>query len=163
MDILEDVIIKKIKDTRVNRNSKNDLMQLIRLIDNSKLNSKNTDYRQIENLIAKVEEHKKECDSIWSNKNIESEEKYIKCKQKQNEIAQYMKDKINKETMYKIIHKLCHAHDYDYIARKLITILFKSSSEIFLGIFKDKKEKLLILSKSQNGELEIYGIKFTKK
>lgn len=145
MDILEEVITEKIPEIRDKRNSKKDLKQLIQVMDDIKYAG--ADRKQIPIIIKKVEEHNNDCKAIWAKDMIESEEKYTKCKKKQNEIAEYYRDNIKKETMYKIIYELCHSNDYDNIARKLITILFKSCSEVFLEMFNDKKEDLPILKR----------------
>ncbi|AGK96772.1 hypothetical protein [Clostridium pasteurianum] len=142
MDILEEVITEQTKNIRAKRNSKNDLMQLIRLIDKEEVSLSGADNRKIPNIITDTEEYNKDSKQIWSSDNLESSEKYIKCKTKQNELAEKYKDKVTKDTMYKIIHTLCHTNEYDHIARKLLTILFKTNSKTFLEIFQDKQEKL---------------------
>ncbi|AKA70162.1 hypothetical protein [Clostridium scatologenes] len=169
MDILEEVITEKIPEIRTKRNSNNNLKQLIQVMDDIKYAG--ADRKQIPVIIKKVEDHNNDCKAIWAKDMIESEEKYTKCKKKQNEIAEYYRDNIKKETMYKIIYELCHTSDYDHIARKLITILFKSCSKVFLEMFNDKKEDLSILKRlyrePQKGEkiIKIYDMNYiiTKK
>lgn len=152
MDLLEEIITENIPQIRKRRNGKklNDTKDLLQLIDKKNMKLTDADRKQINTLIEKCEELKKECDAIWKNENIESKEKWKKCEEKKLEISNHYKDNIKKETMYKIIHTLSKTNDYDHIARKLLTILFKSNSKQFLEIFKDKKEMLPRLKRINN-------------
>ena len=163
MDYLNKVLKKEKKSIRLKRRNSNGnpvvaLNQMLSKNKNIKISD--ADYHQIGRLIEKCIDLKRKCDQIWSLESIESEEKYTTTNQFKNElINEVSKLKVSPATIKKIINNFTKnpekiiskenepVFQLKSIQRKLLSILYKAHTDIFINLFEQNIDEIEILRK----------------
>ncbi|MBU3112141.1 hypothetical protein [Clostridium lacusfryxellense] len=185
MDYIETIIEKKYRKDKIKRRDSLDkgfstFTQMFTL--GSEIKMKNANKKQIDVIVNGVYNLKNETSKIWNNENLENTEKYKRANDlKNNYIKEISKMKVNAETIKKIIKNLDEAQqlkrknkgaeiiecELTGIARKLLSILFKSHTTEFIRIFAEHKEdipKLRLVHKNDDiiGKeiIKIYNLEY---
>lgn len=131
------------------------------IIDLFYVNSDNTRVRtyHITQIIELVSEYRAKCNLIWSSTSLNNSEKYFKCVDLKIDLLETIKKiKINTKTIYHII-KSCDKRKQ----RTIVGLLFEAKKEAFIELINQKKQKIDLLEINENGNFEIFGVKFLQK
>lgn len=117
------------------------------------------DFRQIYKINEIIASYKKENNKLWNDTNMSNSEKYFtSLDMRENLINHISKIKINETTIYRILKNVSNTQQI-----LMISILFNSYKNIFLSLIKEKKSDIHNLFLYENGDISIYGLKFSKK
>lgn len=131
------------------------------IIDLFHLNSSNSRIRtyHIAQIIELISEYKAKCNLIWTSTSLNNSEKYFKCVDLKIELIETIKKmKINAKTIYRIIQS-CDKKKQ----RAIIGLLFEAKKEEFIELINQQKQKVDLLEINENGDFEIFGVKFLQK
>lgn len=156
-----DSLLKKINKNRFNNNKQN----ICTLTEIFKPLSSSTDIvnnRQIKVIIDSIKTKQNYINAIYANKNIEKEIKTILIENcYENLSLEINKMKLNHATMYNLLKQIDKKSNAK-IRSLLFTILFSYGNEELITILEKLKRNNIEIIPDPNGELIIYGEKYTK-
>lgn len=168
MDYLVDIINNKDINKRKDRDNANGNVTLKSLLYKNK-NIDKADRKHIEKTIELVEKMQYEISEIYKLYNEEAKDKFrmaeeIRCKY----YKKLRKMKWTSEMIYTILKRLDDSYkkkdnvEYKKLGRNILKTLYSIDQEKFLQCFKVIPNITETLIKDDKGEIDIYGVKYTK-
>jgi hypothetical protein len=157
MDYLQK-ILNSYRNDKINRK----YINFVDILDDSQFNKSYIKYDQVERVLTLIEDMRKEVSQIWSSDNFEQSEKYNLSSDVRQTCIEYIDTiKMSYSTMYYMLY-LISTPEYQYISRTVFNVLFGTPNKSFFEVIKKSKEPLPILEEDDNGEMQIYDIKYRK-
>lgn len=164
MDYFEVIICQQLKKCRKVKDKGS--IELSQLFNCNDVKISKADRKQITRIIKNVTDLKTETDRIWKSENMNSKEKYIQTNKLKNDYIKKISGKVKIATLKKIICTYSSTDEYDKIARKLMSILYKSNKESFMQLFEENKEKVISIKRlyrkpvKDDEIINLYGFKY---
>ncbi|WP_019850648.1 hypothetical protein [Desulfitobacterium sp. PCE1] len=184
MDFLQEIIEEETKDIRAKRRQgeDKDIVTIAEILCEEKtIKMADADRNQINILIKDCNQLKAAEAKIWNDEELSREEKYTKTNSLKNDyIAKVAKRRIKPATIKTVLHRIDEEQKkiranknsdikqevntaLTGIARKLISILYKSHKDSFVELFQESKEKVDTIKrvnkvKEEDEILKLYGI-----
>ncbi|MCC5421371.1 hypothetical protein [Clostridium perfringens] len=173
-DITIDYYIDLVNNIKESKHTNSGESFMAVLFDNKevkKLKTGKENQRQINKFIDIISIHKKEQAKIWADTNSESSDKYKRSEEvKSDLIKELSKINMKKETIITILKRLDKdlresktKTDYTRNSRTILTALYNVYKLEFLSMINITSNVQTKLVKSDKGEYELFGIRFTKK
>lgn len=164
MDYLEEAIEKEMRTIRKVKDEGS--IELSQLFNCKDVKISKADRKQIIRIIQGVTDLTNETRRIWRSESIDSKEKYIQSNKLKNDYIEKITGKVKIATLKKIIQTYSSTNDFDYIGRKLLSVLYKSNKESFIQLFEQNKEKVPAIRRLYRNPLEgdniinLYGLNY---
>ena len=162
MDYLNDVLNERLKCTPKKYSKNINLSHIL-----CKLKASKADRKLIENIKNIVEKNKKFNSKIWAS-NIDNKYELI-MEEKQVMINKLKKYKITPEVIYTIISRINKGYDnekyeeYKKIGLSIMKSLYENDKYTFLKCIKIKSKENRTIVKDVNGDVSLYGVKYSIK
>lgn len=158
MDFVEELINKK----RRSRNIKNvptiKFAECIKPIEfKGRIN-----YGQIEKVINEIKNYRSNVAHIFMDNDLTGEEKMLKYENIKEDVSKSIsKIKFNNRTIYYLL-TLLDRDSYSDVYKTLFVFLFSYPNSSFIDIIKDDRYENYDLVEDKSGDIDLFGVKFTK-
>lgn len=157
MDYLEDIVTIETKKIRAKRGKIYSLKDIFTDVQGISISEAN--YKQAKKFLEIISELKAKITEIWSSDDIESGQKFRLAEEENIEFFDRLgKMKLTTSTIKKI---MCDTNSRNQ--RKTLIALFNTNKKEVVEMLLDLKEEVGYLEEDSNGELYIYGVRYTKK
>lgn len=178
MDYLQQIVNKECRGHIGRQARKKEFAPLVSIADRSKFEYSRIRYYQIDQILDSVRQMKKQSNDLWShyekrnfcstvNSNSIPKDDWEMLLHQLNILRQRCVDyidgmKISYSTMYWLL-KIVDSGSAKDIRRTLFYILFASPNKSFFELIKKSATPISILQESEDGEINLFGIRFTHK
>jgi len=160
MDFLQQIIEEFIKKTKLYR-KKHDFIPFSEVVNFVDYNYNKIDWWQTKRIFETVTKYKSDVIHIWNDQEIDYLEKMIVTHELRFECVEYInKIKMNKNTTLWLL-KAIESPEYSSIRRFIFAIFFSQINSSFFQLIKSSQENMSELIPDSNGNITIYGEKFT--
>ena len=160
MDYLQKAIRKLFG---ANRYRSGKIIPFVDILNGSYASGSRMNLDQIYRVINLLETTQTEIKSIWLSSTIEDNRKHETVLELKREVADYIANiHFNGTTMYMLLSML-EDEKYSYIQQTLFSILFGSPNTSFFDILDNSRQPRDVLVEDENGEIQLYDIRFTKR
>jgi hypothetical protein len=155
MDYLENSINKNQKKIRAPKEEK---ITIGELVNNNDYIIERKDKIKARRVIKECEILKNKSDLVWSNPTLSSQEKYFTTLELQDDFIKKIKNKkLTKEVICFILKNLSTK-----IQRKMLFTLYQTNPQQVEDLLMDKKKKIEIIKRDDDGDIILYQKKFKK-
>lgn len=125
-------------------------------------NPNSVNKKQISKIIKMCETTKSSINAVWSKDYYTTEEKYILTSQYKDALLfDIQRLKINIHTMFSLIEHI-DMKKYSHISKLLFYVLFNYKNNTIIDIMSKLNPSNSYICENQNGEVELYGIRFSR-
>ena len=140
-------------------------MRFSDVLDAGRYDRRKASERQVSRIIGLVEEFDSKVKYIYSmsGADVSPAQKAALVEEERQKCSDYIGNiKLDYHTAIRLL-RLIEYEKYKHIRRRVFHVLFSYPNSSFFDLIQQSKEKLPEISRSKRGELDFYGIKFTKK
>lgn len=157
-----DYLLKRIRQYRSSKTDGKNFLPLSQCFFFPDFRSSSVNWKQIHKMVDLCESALLAIQAIWSKEYYSIEEKYTLQKSCKEELVFEMeKMKMNKHTLFTLITYI-DAKKYSSISKLLFFILFHYKNNQIIEIMAQCHAPASYIKESKNGEIDLYGIKFTR-
>lgn len=161
MDYLQK-IINQFQSEKTGRINKKNYCKFSEILNTSNYNIKGVYYEQVSRIIDLVEQCNLRIRATYADESLTNEEKYILSSNERQRCVEYIgKLRFNNNTMIYLL-TLLDSDKYKKISRNIMNILFGHPNISFFKIIKESQEHIPIFTELEDGEFDVFGIRFGK-
>lgn len=157
-----DYVLRTINRYRSDKTNGNNFLPLSKCFEFDGYNQNSVNKKQIHKIIKLCETSVSAINAVWVKDYYSTEEKYLLTQRYRDELLfNIQKMKINKHTLFSLI-SITDMKKYSHISKTLFFILFNNKNDLLLEIMSELKSTNSYIRECQNGEIELFGIKFKR-
>lgn len=157
-----DYLLREINQYRSKKTNANDFIPLSECFKFSDFNPSSVNWKQISKIVKMCETNTSSINAVWSKEYYSVEEKFLLSQRyKDDLIFEIQKMNINKHTLFTLI-SYTDVKKYSHISKLLFFALFNYKNNQIIEIMANLNSSNSYIKESENGELSLYGIKFTR-
>lgn len=157
-----DYLLKEINQYRSNKTDASNFSPLSHCFKFDAFNQNSVNKKQLAKIVKMCETVISSINAVWAKEYYTAEEKFMLTNQyKDNLIFEINRLKINKHTMFNLV-EYTDMKKYSHISKLLFYVLFNYKNDILIEIMNELNPSKTYIDKSEDGDLDIYGIKFKR-
>lgn len=157
-----DYLLKEIRQYRSQKTKANGFVPLSECFRFPDFRVNSVNKKQLYKIIDMCEATVAAINAVWAAEYYTLEERYLLAQQYRDNLAEEIeKMKINKHTLF-VLLTYTDKKKYTHIAKLLFFVLFHYKNEMLIEIMSRLNETNSYIKEEKEGELDLYGIKFTR-
>lgn len=159
-DTTMDYLLQEINKYRSNKTDASDFVPLSECFRFADFNSNSVNKKQLNKVVKLCETTTSSINAVWAKEYYDADEKYFLTKRyKENLVFEFQLLKINRHTMFSLL-TYTDMKKYSHISKLLFYILFNYKDNVLTEIMNDLHPSETYIHEEQNGEIDLYGIKY---
>lgn len=157
-----DYLLKEINQYRSNKTDVSKLIPLSKCFRFDEYNPNSVNKKQINKIVQLCETTASAINAVWAKDYYTTEEKYtLTAQYKDDLVFEIQSIKLNNHTMLSLIERIDMAK-YSHISKLLFYALFNYDNSTIVDIMKQLDKPTSYIEENNNGEIDLYGIRFKR-